>query len=697
MSSKARGTKRALGWRAMILAHFTPEIAETGRLTIVTDPDHLLAEQVILGELHERGFELVLFDDHVAFRFAYESRYQKAWERGEKTHLIVVLQSTSANFDALPYDLLEQARFQGRCLSFSVGELFPKLSPNVVITLDRGCFDVLHAAHTQADATRIGIDATRDFALRHVFRVAPELIRTPASLLRVLLQRHYRRISFPAGLDERFIHLLKTDRRWEDWPLADIVPHRASFLAFIEERWPHFIRASLAANGSQVPEPPGTYGLRISGPVELPFGHDDVKVYIDSLFQEGQLRPAEGFTADQLPHPWMRVGVADVGGTIRFERLMRRLKEEIPAAEASHREWVGFAQGWAEWAALRWELEGGGGQVESVACEALHDQIEARFAPWMQRNYASLHSLSTFHRPVMVHHIPQHMAHAFTATGSQEGGSGPPSRHALVVVDGLALDQWVVLRDILQAQVDTDMALTEDGAFAWVPTLTGVSRQAIFAGTEPLYFESSLGSTSKEKSQWTRFWEGQGAKRIEIGYVREGSDQEDDDFLEEVFIAAEHPKMRMLGVVVGKIDQSMHGVKTGSGGLHALVRQWAHSGAMHKLVRGLLDLGYGIIVTADHGNIHGRGIGKPNVGVVADERGERAHVFADENTRANVTKEYPEAVVWPQIGLPDSWRVLLAPGRSAFVPQGKHTVGHGGIAMEEVIVPFVKISGPRDE
>jgi hypothetical protein len=107
----------------------------------------------------------------------------------------------------------------------------------------------------------------------------------------------------------------------------------------------------------------------------------------------------------------------------------------------------------------------------------------------------------------------------------------------------------------------------------------------------------------------------------------------------------------------------------------------------------LLDDGYEITITADHGNIHGRGIGKPKVGVVADERGERAHVFNDELTRADVAKEYTSAIEWPQIGLPDDWRVLLAPGRGAFVPKGKHTVAHGGISMEEVIVPFVKIRG----
>jgi PglZ domain-containing protein len=694
MSFEPGNAERVLGWRAPILANFTPEIAVTTRLTIVADPNHLLTEQEIFGELRKRGFDLVPFDDHVAFRFAYESRYRQIWDRGEKTNLVVVLRSPSGDLDTLPYDLLEQARRQGRCLSFSVGELFPKLVSNVVINLDRSCFDALFAAQAQDDSVRLGVDATKDFVLRHVFEIAPELIKTPASLLQVLLRRHYRGVSFPTELDERFIHLLNRGGRWKDWPLNEIVPSRMAFLAFLQERWPHFVQQIVEAGGDQVAESRADYGLRYSGPVELPFGHDDVKVYIDNLFQEGLLKPVAGFTADQVPELWMHVGVVSIDGdesSVRFERLMGRLQDEFPAEDANHREWVGFAQTWAEWAALRWEMEGSGVAVEKDSCEALHDRIEDHFTAWMQRNFGSLYNVSHFHRPAMVHHIPQHMAQRFTATGAQGVSSGPPTKHALIVVDGLALDQWVVLRDILRTQIGSDVQVEEGGSFAWVPTLTSVSRQAIFAGTEPLYFKSSLGTTTKEPAHWTRFWEDHKAKRVEVGYVREGKDKTDEDFLAEVFEVAEHPKIRMLGIVVGKVDQSMHGVKTGSAGLHAMVRQWAQAGAMGKLIKRLLDLGYEIILTADHGNIHSRGIGKPKVGSVADERGERAHVFPDENTRAGVAKEYPEAIVWPQIGLPESWHVLLAPGRSAFLPEGRQTVGHGGIAMEEVIVPFVKI------
>ena len=696
MNGGAKRAERAIGWRAPILSHFSPEIAAATRLTIVADPDQLLTEQEILGELQARGFDLVPFDDHVAFRFAYESRYRQIWDRGEMTNLVVVLRSPSGDLDALPFDLLEQARRQERCLSFSVGDLFPRLSPNVVLSLDRSCFDTLFAAQARDDSTRLGVDASKDFVLRHVFGIAPELIRTPASLLQVLLRRHYRGAPFPPELDERLLRLLESGNEWDSWPLAEIVPDRAAFLAFLQERWPYFVRHAAESGDDRVAEPEAGYGLRLAGPVDLPFGHDDVKVYIDNLFQEGQLSPVEGFSPEQMPELWMRVGVVGVDGddrAIRFERLLGRLEDEFPADDADHREWIGFAQIWAEWSALRWELQGAGTDASHDSCEALHDRIEVHFEAWMLRNYASLHNLSHFHRPAMVHHIPRHMTHSFTATGAQGAGSGPPKKYALIVVDGLALDQWVVLRDIAMTQVEKEMQIVEDGTFAWVPTLTGVSRQAIFAGAEPLFFESSLGNTAKEPSHWTRFWEEQGAKKVEVGYVREGRGQADEDFLTEVLESASHPKMRMLGVVVGKVDEAMHGVPTGSGGLHAMVRQWAQTGAMGKLLGELLQLGYEIILTADHGNIQGRGIGVLKDGSLPEERGVRAHVFGDESLRAKVAENCPAGIAWPQIGLPESWRALLAPGRSAFVAEGKQTLGHGGISMEEVIVPFVKIAG----
>ena len=78
-------------WRDQILNHFQPKIS---RLTLVADPDGLLTEEGMVSAIRQRGFDLIPFEDPIAFRFAYESQYRSAWDRGENTDLVVVLRST---------------------------------------------------------------------------------------------------------------------------------------------------------------------------------------------------------------------------------------------------------------------------------------------------------------------------------------------------------------------------------------------------------------------------------------------------------------------------------------------------------------------------------------------------------------------------------------------------------------------------
>lgn len=694
--SSPRPDEAAAGWRASILEHFTPEIAAATRLTIVSDPEELLTEEVILSELRNRGFDLVPFEDHVAFRFAYESRYRQIWDRDETTNLVVLLRSPSGDIDQLPYDLLEQAKRQERCLRFSVVNIFPNLSRTVVLELDRRHFDKLFSAQTRQAPEPLGLDATRDFVLRHVFKVAPELITTPEQLLHALLRRHYRGLSIPKSFDERLIRLLDESGLWKDWPLQEIVPNRSTFLAFLNERWPHFLKQSI--HGSKAYQATPADAFRISGPANLPFGHADVRVYIDNLFQEGHLAPADDVDIKEAPEPWMHVGIAGREGEdrpLRFRRLLDRLEAELPEEDADRRTWIEYARTWGEWTAVRWELAESGSFTVPESCERLHDRIESRFAAWMHRNYASLHNLSPFAHPGMVHHIPRHIEHSFGASRTGATGNARHGRYALVVVDGLALDQWAVLRDDALRPLGDAVEVEEDGTFAWVPTLTAVSRQAIFAGMPPQYFADSLRTTSKESRHWQRFWEDRGAKPIEIGYVREGKNRPDAELLEAALREADNPRMRVLAVVVGKLDQALHGVNTGIGGLHSVVRNWASAGAMGRLLAGLIERDFEITLTADHGNVQGRGIGKPQVGALAEERGSRAYLFEDIRTRNIASSKIPTAIEWPQIGLPDSYFALLAPGRDAFATKGAELIGHGGIAMEEVIVPFVQIRRRR--
>ena len=74
-------------WRDQILKEFTPKVA---RLTLVADPDGLLLEEGILEGVRERGFELIPFEDHIAFRYAYESKFRSHLRHGLDDDLVML-------------------------------------------------------------------------------------------------------------------------------------------------------------------------------------------------------------------------------------------------------------------------------------------------------------------------------------------------------------------------------------------------------------------------------------------------------------------------------------------------------------------------------------------------------------------------------------------------------------------------------
>ena len=218
--------KKVADWRDQVLKEFTPKVA---RLTVVADPDGLLLEEALLGTILERGFDLITFEDHAAFRFAYESGFRSRWDRGAVTELEVVLRADKQDLATLPYDILRT----GRQLSFNLGELFPALSYPVVASLDRSDLDALYRAQVRHEPGRLGNDATKDFALLHVFEIAPALIKQPSELLRVLLRRHYRGQRVPRILDDRMVQVLRQSGAFDAWPLETVVRGlRGSLLLF---------------------------------------------------------------------------------------------------------------------------------------------------------------------------------------------------------------------------------------------------------------------------------------------------------------------------------------------------------------------------------------------------------------------------------------------------------------------------------
>ena len=660
-------------WRDQILREFTPDVA---RLTLVADPDGLLLEEGILAAIRERGFELLPFEDHIAFRYAYESRFRSRWDQDKQIDLAVVLRSAASDLGSLPYDLLQS----GRQLSFSLGEIFPKLSYPVLMALDRGDLDALYKAQKQHTPDVLGENATKEFVLRHVFGIAPELIRKPSDLLRVLLRRHYREQRIPAPLDERFVQLLRQRNDFGEWPLETIIPDREAFFAFLQERWPVFLDQSAKRAGLRVREHEGSYGFRIPGPSDLPFDHGDIRVYVDNLFLEGLLQAVPHPQAESLPKTWLTIGIRTdehAEGTRRMVGLLDAIATSIPKEGARHNDWFSFAKTWAELVSLALESDATLPEAAGQKMEELQTQIDAALVPWLAKRYAGLINLPPV-PPVMLHHIPRFL--------SRHIADAKEHKVAFVLVDGLSLDQWIVIRKELVKQ-DLEFQFRENAVCAWIPTITSVSRQAAFAGKPPVYFPNSIHTTSREPALWTQFWVEQGLTPQEVAYAK-GLGAGALDSVEETIA---RPKTRVIGLVVDTVDKIMHGMALGAAGMHNQVRQWAGQPFMANLLDLLLTNGFHVYLTSDHGNIEAAGCGHPAEGSVADLRGERVRIYPSSQLRSQIKKRFPDALEWSPVGLPEDYWPLLAPGRSAFVRETERLVGHGGVSLEELIVPFVQI------
>lgn len=211
----------------------------------------------------------------------------------------------------------------------------------------------------------------------------------------------------------------------------------------------------------------------------------------------------------------------------------------------------------------------------------------------------------------MLYHVPRFLR--------QRRNAGE-AKVALLVFDGLAFDQWVRIREHLIARQQPLASGCITACFAWLPTVTSVSRQALFSGLRPREFEDSIDHTNKEESLWKAFWHNEGCVApADVMYRRALRQVEQLDAL-QADIADRKPKV--LGLVSMRWTNACIPSDRQVDVAYWLDR-WLQTGFVERLFALLLNEGFSIYVTADHGNVDAVGVGRPNQGVIAESRGER--------------------------------------------------------------------------
>jgi len=659
-------------WREGIIDQFVSGIS---RKTVVADPDELFRDDGLNKAICSKGFSLIYFEDPVSFRFVYESDFRAAWDRGENKELVVVVKTDAVEFEKLPADLLKDARK----LSFYLKDIFPNLSYGVVSKLERFYFDALFQAHQYYAKQPLGEALTREFILKHVFETVPEVIKKESDLLRILLKRHYRKLNVPELLDQFLLSVLEKTGRFGDWPLNTILSDRTAFWEFLQERWAFFI-ASLTTQKSENATPE-LADLKYPGVIDVPFDHDDIRVYMDNLFEEGILQPVESASDAVIPAPWMAIGLK--GRTrknieFKLKELCMSLEAKAPDKTASAQDWLTFAPRYAQLKYLWYENSQDVPLALGGRCRQLSEQLNSTLESWVLENYQGLYNYPST-TPVMVHHIPGYLAHRLMQPAT--------AKAALLLVDGLSLDQWLLLKDAL-LKSNARMSLQENALMAWIPTITPVSRQAAFSGKIPAHFADTVYRTDKDEHLWRQFWSDRGIAPDEIGFLTMQGNAGDERKLDAELSYRTH----VLGCTIFKVDKIMHGIQVGSVGMGGQIKAWTGQGFFSALIEKLLSENFHVFVTSDHGNTEAVGIGALKEGALSEKKGERCRIFSDPSLRKMIYQTSPGALCWNHHGLPSDFYCLLPPCGKSFTQKDIPVVCHGGISLDEVVVPFIEIS-----
>lgn len=303
------------------------------------------------------------------------------------------------------------------------------------------------------------------------------------------------------------------------------------------------------------------------------------------------------------------------------------------------------------------------------------NDVNSKFQSWLTRNFDQTVSLSPYPKPKMVHQIPDFMNH-----------SDYNQKKALIVMDGMSFTQWYIINEYL---INNHFKTEVSPTLAWIPSITSVSRQSIFSGKIPLNFSDTISTTNYEERQWKDFWVDKGFSKSDIYYQRAlGSSNYIETDLQYVL-----RNKNIIGCVIDSIDRFMHAAQHGLWSVHSELKYWLDKGFLLSFLNDLIQNDFEVYITSDHGNLESQGIGRINQGVLANSKGERVRIYDDKSIRNRTRDDYFEVSQnWDSQFLPLNYYPLIAKETYAFITKNDKTVGHGGTSIEEVYVPFVKVT-----
>ena len=320
----------------------------------------------------------------------------------------------------------------------------------------------------------------------------------------------------------------------------------------------------------------------------------------------------------------------------------------------SHRDWTRIAKSYGK-AAM---FQHAGIQLDSF--EEKRRLIEDRFVEWITQKYALLSGTVDKERPVLLSKV-----NSFIKRGNK--------KIALILMDGMSFENFYTIQRTL---INEAFTYQVESSFSFFPTVTSVARQSVFSGKLPMEHAKPF-SLENEEKQWNDYWIEQGYKKNEIGFYK----SEVPEIL---------PSIKVAGIIVNICDDLMHDELQGMLGLQQGLENWAKNMHLVHLLEFLHKEGFAIYMTADHGNTSAVAEGRfQKPGVLAEPASRRAVIYQSFTDAIELDKFTAER--YSGTYLPKGYTAYLFDQGTSYGERGKEYITHGGMTLEEAVVPFIKI------
>lgn len=285
--------------------------------------------------------------------------------------------------------------------------------------------------------------------------------------------------------------------------------------------------------------------------------------------------------------------------------------------------------------------------------------VEEKFSEFIFGGYKKLSSIVSRESPVILSRVFDYVC-------------SRSEKFALIIFDGMSNFDWkIISRDF------DKIKFRKTNAFALLPTTTAISRQSLLSGKFPVQLIEPR-KLSKEKFEFVECAKKNNFHDAQIFYGR-GYDAD--------------PKFsaKCAAIIINDIDDLVHAQKFGRAGMVRDLKFLTQKNRPLNLIKNLLAKNFDVYITSDHGNTPCEGMGKlMKIGVEVETKSRRMIVlknFADKNS---LLAKY-NLIELPKNYLDENFDYLVCGAGFSFDAKGEQVMSHGGMTIDEVIVPFVEV------